>query len=570
MKKHLFIRPVAACMAAVLTLGCLGGSVSAVNLSRDRELYAGADLESQYTYSGHDLGATWTAEATTIRAWAPTATEMQVNLYRSGNAGAKDRIDPYPMTKDANGTWVVTIPGNLHGTYYTYRVVVHGETMEVCDPYARSTGIHGQRAAILDPSITDPEGWAVDTNPNAHVPLSDVVIYQLDLQGAKGGFATLAETATGWAAPVRSLGVTHVELPALYDCQSPDEGDEDHIFEAGTDPVNFNVPEGAYATDAKNGDVRVRELKHLVQTIHSQGLSVVMNVDYTHVADPEEFPMNQIVPGYFTRVSEDGKVSNSSGFGNDTATERSMVSKYIADSICYWVEAYHIDGFRLNHLGLMDTDTIHAVVEAVHAQYPDVIFYGDGAVLETTVCVLEGTKLSAAQGLLGEQPVVIPADLEMSGELMQYWTGLVAFGDGKSHLADSDDAVMTLFNTEEQEQTVTLPDGQWQVYVNDQAAGTVVLDTVEGTVSLAPGTAMVLVQERASVEDDTQPAAEAPTQAPTTASGSGAGETVKNWMETLKGVAAPILPYLDLVVAGTLMVISGITIIAVLIRKRKQ
>ena len=403
MRKHLFTRAMAACLALVLILSCMGGAAFAVNLGANGALYSSAEFEAEYYYEGDDLGATWSPASTTFRVWAPTATAVQVNLYRSGVAGTRDRIDPYPMTPDVNGTWVTTIQGDLNGLYYTYEVKVDGETNEACDPYARSTGVNGQRAMILDLDSTDPAGWENDTDPHYDESITDAVIYELHVRDLSsdassgiqnvGKFLGLTETGTTNAAGVptgldhiKNLGITHLHLLPSYDYASVDETTlEQNQFNWGYDPVNYNVPEGSYSTDPYHGEVRVKEFKQMVKTLHDNGISVIMDVVYNHVYNAEEFCFNQIVPGYFTRVSADGTYSNGSACGNDTASERAMVKKYIVDSVLYWADEYHIDGFRFDLAGLMDTETINAVIEAVHETHPNVIFYGEGWNMTTSL-----------------------------------------------------------------------------------------------------------------------------------------------------------------------------------------
>ena len=167
---------------------------------------------------------------------------------------------------------------------------------------------------------------------------------------------------------IKDLGITHVQVLPFYDFGSVEETKEGG-YNWGYDPVNYNVPEGSYSTDPYNGEVRVNEAKQMVKSLHDNGISVVMDVVYNHV--------------YFSRIDEDGKYSNGSGCGNDTATERSMVKKYIVDSVNYWADEYHIDGFRFDLVGLMDTETINEIVETVHKTHPNVIFYGEGWSMST-------------------------------------------------------------------------------------------------------------------------------------------------------------------------------------------
>ena len=353
--------------------------------------YSTEDFEADFTYAGDDLGATWTKEATTFRVWAPTAAAASVNLYTAGNGGEK--IDTVAMTQDVNGTWIVTVEGDLNGVYYTYSVTRKGETVEAVDPYARTTGVNGNRAMVIDLDSTDPEGWANDTYVTQKT-YTDAVIWELHVRdfsidetsGMVNKGKYLAFTELGTTVPgtdiatgvdyMVDLGVNYVHLLPVYDINSVDETTGGYNW--GYDPKNYNVPEGSYSTDPYNGAVRVNEFKQMVQSLHNNGIGVIMDVVYNHVADAGNFCFNQIVPGYFSRIHDDGSYQSNSGCGNDTASERSMVSKYIVDSVLYWNTEYHIDGFRWDLVGLIDVETINAVMEAVHAVNPDIIFYGEG------------------------------------------------------------------------------------------------------------------------------------------------------------------------------------------------
>ncbi len=374
-------------------------------------IYSTDSFEADYTYAGDDLGAVWSADKTSFRVWAPTADSVSVKLYGSGTEGADDLIETVPMALDVNGTWVAEKAGDLNGTYYTFAVTVGGVTQEACDPYARTTGVNGKRAMVIDLDSTDPDGWAEDKNPNASLGVNDAVIYELHVRdlssdpgsGIKnaGKFLGLTETGTKTAGGmstgidhIKELGATHVHLLPVYDFGSVDETKLDEPqFNWGYDPVNYNVPEGSYSTDPYNGAVRVNEMKRMVKAMHDEGLSVIMDVVYNHVQSATDFCFNKLVPGYFSRINENGAYSSGSGCGNDTASERSMVRKYIVDSVKYWCDEYHIDGFRFDLVGLIDTQTINELVEAVHAERPDVIFYGEGWTMSTSV-TKEGVKLA--------------------------------------------------------------------------------------------------------------------------------------------------------------------------------
>lgn len=374
-------------------------------------IYSTEDFEQEYTYTGTDLGATWSSDKTTFRVWAPTAEDVTVKLYESGTPETEDLIEQIKMVKDANGTWIAEKEGDLNGTYYTYKVTINGETTEACDPYARTTGVNGKRAMVIDLSSTNPDGWENDTNPHAGEAYTDAVIYELHVRDLSsdassgisntGKFLGLIEKGTTNEAGVatgldhiKDLGITHLHLLPSYDYGSVDETQLDKPqFNWGYDPVNYNVPEGSYSTDPYNGEVRVAEMKQMVQGLHNNGISVVMDVVYNHVYNATDFCFNQIVPGYFSRIDEDGKYSSGSGCGNDTASERAMVRKYIVESVKYWADEYHIDGFRFDLVGLIDTETINEVVEEVHKDHPDVIFYGEGWTLETTL-TKDGYKMA--------------------------------------------------------------------------------------------------------------------------------------------------------------------------------
>ena len=366
-------------------------------------VYSTESFEEAYTYTGNDLGANWTKEKTTFRVWAPTATAVRVNLYKSGTEGTNDLMEKLTMTADVNGTWVAEKEGDLNGVYYTYEVDVNGVTNEACDPYAKTTGVNGKRAMVIDMASTNPEGWENDKDPHADKAITDVVIYELHVRDLsvdensgiqnKGKFLGLIETGTtnpqGVATGldhIKDLGVTHIHLLPSYDYGSVDESKLDTPqFNWGYDPVNYNVPEGSYSTDPYNGEVRVKEFKQMVKGLHDNDVSVIMDVVYNHVYSADAYCFNKIVPQYFSRVFENGSYSSGSGCGNDTASERSMVSKYIVDSVKYWADEYHIDGFRFDLVGLIDTQTINTVIEEVHKTHPNVIFYGEGWTMTTGV-----------------------------------------------------------------------------------------------------------------------------------------------------------------------------------------
>ncbi len=282
---------------------------------------------------------------------------------------------------------------------------VDGTEIEACDPYARTTGVNGNRAMVINLDATNPEGWASDRGSNAGMSYTDSIIYELHVRDFsikensgisdehKGKFLGLTESGTtnGNGEPtgldyLTDLGITHIHLLPSYDYATVDETKLDTPqFNWGYDPKNYNVPEGSYSTDPYNGAVRVKEMKQMIKTLHDNNINVIMDVVYNHVYDADRFCFNQIVPKYFSRTNKDGTYSNGSGCGNDTASERAMVKKYIVDSVNYWADEYHIDGFRFDLVGLLDTETINEVVETVHKTHPEAVFYGEGWTMNTAV-----------------------------------------------------------------------------------------------------------------------------------------------------------------------------------------
>ena len=365
------------------------------------DIYSTEEFEEEYTYDGNDLGATWTKDATTFKVWAPTADAVSVNLYEEGEAGKDDKIETLEMTKGDKGVWSVEKTGDLNGVYYTYTVNVDGQENEACDPYAKTTGVNGDRAMVIDMESTNPEGWENDQRPNTDLKITDTFIYELQIRDLSsdessgitnvGKYLGLTETGTTTESGIatgldhiKELGVTHIHLNPVYDFATVDETKLDsNQYNWGYDPKNYNVPEGSYSTDPYNGEVRVEEFKQMVQTLHDNGISVVVDVVYNHTYSGTEFCYNKIVPGYFHRIDENGVWSNGSGCGNDVASERAMVSKYIVDSVTYWAEEYHIDGFRFDLVGLTDVDTINAIRASLDEIDSSIIMYGEGWDLTT-------------------------------------------------------------------------------------------------------------------------------------------------------------------------------------------
>lgn len=364
-------------------------------LKADTGLYEAEDFEKKYTYDGNDLGAYRSPETTVFKVWAPTAKSVTLNLYESGDPSADDGIGTYDMSRDGSGVWSVRADKDLAGVYYTYTADFGDLANEACDPYARAVGVNGKRAMVIDLDATDPEGWEDDFNPNAGKNSTDAVIYELHIRdlsadlssGIKntGKFIGLTETGTvnSGGVPtgldhIADMGITHLQLTPVYDYATVDESKPDAPqYNWGYDPLNYNVPEGSYSTDASDGAVRVREFKQMVRAVHSRGISVVMDVVYNHTYGTD-YCFNMLVPGYFHRPG-----SNGSECGNDVASERPMVRKFIVDSLVYWAKEYHIDGFRFDLVGLIDVETIRQARAELDRIDPSIILYGEGWDMKT-------------------------------------------------------------------------------------------------------------------------------------------------------------------------------------------
>ena len=352
------------------------------------DYFSSAEFEDAYTYTGDDLGATVTAGGTNFRVWAPTAQKVELNIYAAGDGGTAEQV--VEMQAAEKGTWFAAANGNLSGKYYTYTAYFDGKVnQDIVDPYAKSVGVNGKRGMVLDMSSTDPDGWNSDSR-RTYENVTDMEIYELHIRDFsigetngiqnKGKYLAFTERGTKDESGVATgvdhlvdLGVTSIHILPSYDYGSVDETKLDKAqFNWGYDPVNYNAPEGSYSTDPYHGEVRVNEYKQMVKGLHDAGLGVIMDVVYNHTYNTQ-YCFNQLVPDYFYRPNQ-----NTSGCGNDVASERSMVRKFIVDSVKYWASEYHLDGFRFDLMGILDVETMNAVRAAVDEVDPSIIIYGEG------------------------------------------------------------------------------------------------------------------------------------------------------------------------------------------------
>ena len=302
-----------------------------------------------------------------------------LRLYADGEGGKP--LQQYKMRAAGKHRWTLTLKRNLQGKFYTFDIG-RGETPGV---FAKAVGVNGKRAAIIDKATTNPVGWAQDKRPALLSP-ADQVIYELHVRdfthkmpnnAHPDKFLGVADTAA--LAHLKRLGVTAVHLLPSFDFSSIDET-KPHLpaYNWGYDPQNYNVPEGSYATNAYDPATRIKEFKQMVQALHRAGIRVILDVVYNHTADIEHSNFQRTYPDYYYRKRTDGSYSDGSGCGNETASEKPLMRAFIIESIVYWAQEYHIDGFRFDLMGVHDIKTMNAACRALHKIDPSIFVYGEG------------------------------------------------------------------------------------------------------------------------------------------------------------------------------------------------
>jgi pullulanase len=373
--------PIVIIILLILTTSCRKGF--------DRSEY-----DSYPTASDENLWPHYTKDATEFKLWAPTAKEVKINFLENGNdSPIKETL---AMKSTDNGVWSKKVQGDLHGTYYTFQIKIGSTWLnETPGIYAKAVGVNGHRAMVLDMESTNPLGWENDERPILDTP-NKAIIYELHVRDMtihpqsgvehKGKFIGLGELGTLGPKNVKTgighlkeLGITHVHLLPSFDHYSIDETQlETPQFNWGYDPKNYNVPEGSYSTDPYNASVRIKEFKQMVKSFHDNGIGVILDVVYNHTGKTEESLFNQEVPGYYYRHDEDGSYSDAAACGNETASERTMMKKFMLESLLYWTEEYHIDGFRFDLMGIHDMHTMNEIASAIKKVNPNALLYGEG------------------------------------------------------------------------------------------------------------------------------------------------------------------------------------------------
>ena len=353
----------------------------------------------EQAYFGDDLGSVYSENSTSFKVWAPSASSVELRLYKTGDS--QQFTSSYPMTKADKGVWSVTLDGDLKNTYYTYVVTVDGTERETADIYAKAAGVNGKKSMVVDLASTNPDGWQNDKHilyPNP----TDAIVWEIHVRdfsiGSMSGVSPehrgkyLAFTETGTTLDnkgkvatcvdyLKKLGVTHVQILPMYDYATVDESQTHKPqFNWGYDPLNYNVPEGSYSTDPFDGNVRINELKQMIMALHKAGIGVIMDVVYNHMFSAKGSWFDNTVPNYYFRFNKKGELSDGSACGNETASDHLMYRKFMTDSILYWINEYHIDGFRFDLMGVHDVETINGIRKAIDENIENgkqIIMYGE-------------------------------------------------------------------------------------------------------------------------------------------------------------------------------------------------
>jgi pullulanase len=380
-RSHFFILVIFICMLGITSCN-----------SKTEPVYN--SFEEYPEYKADNLWTEYSPRKTTFRIWAPEAEAVKVNIYERGHGD--NLLETHALKPSKKGSWMLSLRGDYNGKYYAFQTRYNNEFLkETPGIYAIATGVNGKRAMILDLAATNPDGWDNDVKPEL-VSMNDIILYELHVRDITlnknsgsnfpGKYLGLVEegttNTTGQSTGIdhiKELGVTHVHLLPVFDYRSVDETRlHEAQFNWGYDPVNYNVPEGSYASDPYNAEVRIKEFKQMVKGFHDNGIRVIMDVVYNHTSLTEDSNFNLEVPGYYYRTHEDGTFSDASACGNETASERTMMRKYIIESCKYWAKEYHIDGFRFDLMAIHDIETMNLLSSELKKIDPTIFVYGEG------------------------------------------------------------------------------------------------------------------------------------------------------------------------------------------------
>ena len=429
-------KPISLLLTALMAVSAAPFAASAAGYSNQSYL----ESYASNAYNEKDLGSTYSPTATTFKTWSPEATSIKVKLYNTGSDSEQGAgvIGEYEMSKNSStGVWSLTLDGDHKNQYYTYIVNVKGKTNETQDVYSKAVGVNGNRSMVVDLDSTDPDGWDSDH----HVVFQnagEAVVWEVHVRdfsasetsgvsynnrGKYLGFTETGTTCTSGSGTnptgidyLVEQGINCVQLMPVYDFQSVDETAPSPTNRNwGYDPQNYNAPEGSYSSDPYDGNVRIREFKQMIQALHDRGISVVMDVVYNHTFNTQS-SFEKTAPGYYYRMTSSTEYSNGSGCGNETASDKKMFRKYMVESCLYWMDEYHIDGFRFDLMGLHDVATMNEIRSNLDSHYADgtgqkVLMYGEPwraapSCNPDEILSWEGTgiaRLDARVGAFGDQ-----------------------------------------------------------------------------------------------------------------------------------------------------------------------
>ena len=385
-------------MLSVVSIAASAGQADLASTGYYNQNYLEDYASAAYNETG--LGAVYTPDRTTFKVWAPEATSVQIKLYTTGTDAESGAavIGTEKMTYNSvTGIWSATLEGDHKNEYYTYIVNRNNVIAETQDPYATAVGANGNRSMICDLDSTDPDGWDQDQHVFFDNPGEAVVWevhvrdFSIDVSSGvsdanKGKYLAFTEgdtTVNGEGAVASCVdylvehNVNCVQLMPIEDFASIDETDDAVKRNWGYDPKNYNVPEGSYSSDPYNGNTRITEYKMLVQALHDRGIAVVMDVVYNHTFVLEGSALNLTTPNYYYRKSDAENFIDGTGLGNVLASEKLMVSKYISESLCYWVNEYHIDGFRFDLMGCFDVPNMKIWRQNLDQIDTRILMYGE-------------------------------------------------------------------------------------------------------------------------------------------------------------------------------------------------
>lgn len=337
----------------------------------------------------------YSPKQTTFKLNAPKKTILRI--YDTGRGG--NAIKKIKMKQTATNVWETTINGDLKGKFYTFDIG-RGETPGV---FAKAVGINGHRGAVVDMQTTNPTGWNNDHRLTLKNP-ADLIIYEMHHRDFsidpssglvnKGKFLALTEQKA--IKHLKELGVNAVHILPSFDFASIDESNTTTPqYNWGYDPLNYNVPEGSYSFDAEQPTRRILEFKQMVQALHKAGIRVILDVVYNHTFDIAGGNFDRTFPMAYYRYTADEKPSNGSGCGNETASEKSLMRQFMLESMKYWVNEYHIDGFRVDLMGIHDIETMNIIRKELSAIDPNIFIYGEGWTAGTCAYPTEKLALKA-------------------------------------------------------------------------------------------------------------------------------------------------------------------------------